>query len=337
MRRIGDNARPPARLQRRNAGMNTLHDPQKAHAATLDRLRLIAAFAVVYLVWSSTYLFIRIGVTEIPPALLAGLRFVIAGGVLAGLGLARGGALPRGRDWITMGVLALGLVVGGNGVVTWAEQWVPSGETAFIVSSSALFTAGFGTLGRRGEKLTAVTLAGLALGFTGTALMLLPRLHGQHGPLLPALALVGSACGWSASAMYARSAGVKTAPLVFSGLEMILGGVILLGIAGGTGDFGSVRWGAKGLAALAYLTVFGSAVTYTTYNWLIHHTSPAQLGTVSYVNPAIALFLGWAVLGEVLPPTAFAGVGVMLAGVVLVNLRRRLPRRGPLVKPGTGA
>jgi len=292
----------------------------------MERLKFAAAFAVVYLVWSSTYLFIRVGVESLPPALLAGLRFVIAGTALASVGLARGGALPRGRDWITMGVLALGLVVLGNGVVTWAEQWVPSGETAFIVSSSALFTAGFGSLGPRGERLTLVTLAGLGLGFTGTALMLLPRVHGHHGPLLPALALVGSACGWSASAMYARSAGVRTAPLVFSGLEMVAGGVVLLGIAGGTGAFGRAHWDLRGIGALAYLTVFGSAVTYTTYNWLIHRARPAQLGTVSYVNPAIALFLGWAVLGEVLPPIAFAGVGVMLLGVVLVNSRRGLAR-----------
>lgn len=291
---------------------------------------------MVYVVWSSTYLFIRIGVGELPPSVLAGLRFVIAGAVLAAVGLVRGGGLPRGRDWITLVVLALGLVVLGNGVVTWAEQWIPSGETAFIASSSALFTAAFGTLGPRGERLTAATLAGLALGFTGTALMLLPRAHGQHGPLLPALALLGSACGWSAAAMYARSVGVKAAPLVFSGIEMLTGGGVLLGIAAATGAFDRARWGVAGVAALAYLTVFGSALTYTVYNWLIHRARPAQLGTVSYVNPALALLLGWAALGEVLSPTAIAGVGVMLAGVILVSRRRRLGAR-PLVKPGTGA
>ncbi len=303
-------------------------DPRSAaETSAVERLKIIAAFAVVYIVWSSTYLFIRVGVTELPPTLLAGLRFVIAGGALAGIGFARGGDRPRGRDWATMGVLALGLVVLGNGVVTWAEQWVPSGETAFIVSSSALFTAGFGSLGPRGERLTSVTLAGLALGFTGTALILLPRTHGHHGPLLPALALVGSACAWSAAAMYARAVGVKTAPLVFSGLEMVAGGTVLLAIAVATGAIGRARWGAAGIGALAYLTVLGSAVTYTVYNWLIHRARPAQLGTVSYVNPALALLLGWAVLGEVLPATAFAGVGVMLLGVILVNRRRRLTGR----------
>lgn len=310
--------------------------PSNGESTTLARLKFAGAFAVVYLVWSSTYLFIRIGVGELPPALLAGLRFVIAGSVLAGVGMLRGGKLPRGRDWGTLVVLAMGLVVLGNGVVTWAEQWVPSGETAFIVSSSALFTAAFGTLGPRGERLTTITLAGLALGFTGTALMLLPRMHGHHGPLLPALALVGSACGWSAAAMYARAVGVTAAPLLFSGLEMIAGGSVLLGIAAATGAFQRAHWGAAGIGALAYLTVFGSALTYTVYNWLIHRARPAQLGTVSYVNPAVALFLGWAALGEVLPPTAFVGVAIMLVGVILVSRRRRLAPR-PLVKPGTGA
>ena len=303
---------------------------------SLARLQFIAAFAVVYLVWGSTYLFIRIGVAEIAPPVLAGLRFVAAGFALAAIGFARGGRLPTRRDWVTLGVLALGLVVVGNGVVTWAEQWLPSGEAAFIASSSALFTAAFGTLGPRGERLTLLTLSGLALGFCGTALMLLPRASGHHGPLAPALALVGSACTWSAAAMFARSRGIGTAPLVFSGLQMLAGGLVLLGIAAASGGFAHTRWSAAGIGALAYLTVFGSASAYATYNWLIHRARPAQLGTIAYVNPAVALFLGWAVLGEVLPPLAFAGVGVMLAGVVLVSLRRRTPVR-PLTKPGTGA
>lgn len=321
---------PPSPQSQARTGGNGAAAPARARA------RFVAAFAFVYLVWGSTYLFIRIGVADIAPAVLAGLRFVTAGTVLAAVGFARGGRPPPRRDWPTLGVLALGLVVFGNGVVTWAEQWVPSGEAAFIASSSALFTAAFGTLGPRGERLTALTLAGLALGFTGTALMLLPRASGSHGPFAPALALVGSACAWSAAAMYARARGIGTAPLVFSGLEMLAGGCVLLAVAWASGGFEHTRWSARGIGALAYLTVFGSAGAYATYNWLIHRARPAQLGTISYVNPAVALLLGWLVLGEVLPPIAFAGVGVMLAGVVLVGVRRR-PARGPMVKPGTGA
>ncbi len=315
------------------------NDPNQAsdEAPALDRLKFIAAFAVVYLVWGSTYLFIRIGVADIAPSVLAGLRFVAAGIALAAIGFARGGALPRGRDWRTLAVLAIGLVVIGNGVVTWAEQWVPSGEAAFIVAGSALFMAVFGTFGPRGERLGLITIIGLALGFTGTALMLLPRIAGVHGPLFPALALVGSSCAWAAAAMYARAVGVRTSPLVFSGLQMFAGGFVLLMIALATGGFAHTHWSPRGIGALAYLTVFGSAVSYTVYNWLIHRARPAQLGTTAYVNPAVALMLGWSVLGEVLPPAAFAGVGVMLLGVILVNLRhRRLPPR-PLIKPGTGA
>ncbi|MGA7966298.1 MAG: EamA family transporter [Gammaproteobacteria bacterium] len=303
---------------------------------TLTRLKFVAAFAVMYLVWGSTYLFIRIGVANIAPAVLAGLRFLVAGSILAAIGFARGGRWPGRRDMFTLVVLAIGLVVIGNGVVTWAEQWVPSGEAAFIVASSALFIALFGAIGPRGERIVLFTVIGLVLGFSGTALMLLPRIRGSHGPLAPALSLVGSACCWAAAAMYARTRGVATAPLVFSGLQMFTGGCVLTAIALATGGFARTHWTPSGIGALAYLTVFGSGLAYATYNWLIHRARPAQLGTTAYVNPAIALLLGWAVLGEALSPLAFAGVGVMFAGVVIVNLRRRKPIPA-LTKTGTGA
>ncbi|HEX5313763.1 MAG TPA: EamA family transporter [Gammaproteobacteria bacterium] len=300
------------------------------------RWKFAAAFAVVYVVWGSTYLFIRIGVADIAPTVLAGLRFTAAGLALTAIGFARGEKPPRGRDWSTLAVLAVGLVVIGNGVVTWAEQWVPSGEAAFIVASSALFTVLFGTLGPRGERLTLLVVAGLALGFLGTALMLWPRIEGLRGPLWPALALVGSSCSWAAASMYARGVGVHTTAFMFSGLQMLAGGLILIAIALASGGFARTHWSPSGIAALAYLAVFGSAIAYLAYNWLIQHARPAQLGTTAYVNPAVALLLGWAVLGEVLPPIAFAGVGVMFVGVVLLTLRHRARVR-PLVKPRTGA
>lgn len=301
------------------------------------RWKLVGAFAIVYLVWGSTYLGIRIGVADIPPAVLAGLRFIAAGIGLSLFGFARGGALPRGRDWLSILILAVGLLAIGNGTVTWSEQWLPSGEAAFITASTALFVALFGSFGRRADKPGLWTIIGLVLGFAGTALMLLPRAEGRYGPLFPALALVGSSCVWAAAAMYLRNTGIRTTtPFVFTGLQMLAGGLILTIIAAATGDFARVHWTASGIGALAYLTVFGSALAYTAYNWLIEHVRPAQLGTSGYVNPAVALLLGWAVLGEVLPPIAFAGVGVMFVGVVIVNLRRRRPSR-LLTKTGTGA
>lgn len=291
------------------------------------RWRIAAALVVVYLVWGSTYLFIRIGVAHIPPAVLAGLRFVAAGIGLSVLGIARGGRLPHGRDWLSVAILGCGLVVVGNGTVTWSEQWLPSGETAFITASTALFIALFGMFGRRADRPGLPTAAGLVLGFLGTALMVLSRAGAQHGPLFPALALLGSSCIWAASAIYLRNTGIRsTTPFVFTGLQMLLGGIILTLIAAASGGFARVRWTTSGIVALSYLAVIGSALTYTTYNWLIGHVRPSQLGTTSYVNPAVALVLGWLVLGEVLSPVAFAGVGVMFAGVVLVSLRRHRRR-----------
>lgn len=280
------------------------------------------AFFVVYVVWGSTYLAIRVAVRDIPPAVLAGLRFLMAGTILTVTGIWRGGKLPCGRDWRTLVILAVGLVVVGNGVISWSEQWVPSGEAAFIVSSSALFTAVFGSFGPRGDRPKTIAAVGLSLGFSGTALMLLSRAQLGYSAFWPALALLGSSCAWSASAMYARSVGISTAPLVFSGIEMLTGGAILTTIALGTGGFSKSIWNMQSVGTLAYLTIFGSAVTYSTYNWLIHRARPAQLGTISYVNPAIALLLGWLILNEKLSELTLMGVGIMLAGVILVNFKR---------------
>ncbi|MDN5881315.1 MAG: EamA family transporter, partial [Nitrosospira sp.] len=250
--------------------------------------KLVGAFAVVYLVWGSTYLFIRIGVADIPPAVLAGLRFVAAGVGLSLFGFARGGKLPRGRDCLSVFVLGIGLVAIGNGTVTWSEQWLPSGEAAFITASTALFVTLFGMFGRRADKPGLWPSIGLIIGFIGTGLMLLPRAMGHHGPAFPALVLVGSSCVWAATAIYLRNTGIRgTDPFVFTGLQMLVGGSILTAIAGASGGFERVHWTASGIGAIAYLAVFGSALAYTTYNWLIEHVRPSQMGTSGYLNPAV--------------------------------------------------
>lgn len=282
-------------------------------------LALAAAFAVVYFVWGSTYLAIRIAVMDIPPGLLAGMRFLIAGVLLLAAGLLRGQALPgTAREWRVAAVMGVALVVIGNGFVTWAEQWVPSNQAALLIASSALWMAWFGTFGAKGTPLAGRTKVGLAIGFAGVALLMLPGANSESGLLLPMLAIIGSSMAWCGGTIYGRNAGLKLPPLIFAGSQMVIGGAILTvwGLLAGEAD--RVQWTPSGLIGLAYLTIFGSCLAYGTYMWLIHHTTPARLATVAYVNPVVATVLGWWILDETLQGPQLLGMAIILIGVVTV-------------------
>jgi drug/metabolite transporter (DMT)-like permease len=293
-----------------------------------SRLALVAAFAVVYVVWGSTYLAIRIAVQDLPPGLLAGIRFIIAGLALGALAMARGQALPATRqDWTVSAVLAIAFIVLGNGIVTWAEQWVPSNQAALIIASSALFTAWFGTFGRRGVPLSRATKLGLFAGLGGTALMVWPEggeAAAQESALFwPRVAIVASTLAWSWGVMYSRNSTVTMKPLMFTACQMLIGGVVLTAVGLLSGEAGRWSWTLAGIGGLLYLTVFGSCLAYTTYMWLIQHTTPARLGTVAYVNPAIATLLGWWVLEEGLNTLQLLGMGIILASVAWVTVSAR--------------
>jgi drug/metabolite transporter (DMT)-like permease len=293
-----------------------------------SRLALIAAFAIVYVVWGSTYLAIRIAVQDIPPGLLAGVRFLIAGLVLGTLAMARGQSLPRtSAEWATTAILAVAFIVLGNGIVTWAEQWVPSNQAALIIASSALFTAWFGTFGRRGVALSSATKFGLFAGLFGTALMVWPEHSVEDVPggdlLWPKAAIVVSTVAWSWGVMYSRNAIVTMKPLMFAACQMLIGGSLLSLIGIANGELARWTWTLPGIGGLLYLTVFGSCIAYATYMWLINQTTPARLGTVAYVNPAIATLLGWWILDESLSGVQLGGMAVILASVAWVTISAR--------------
>lgn len=293
-----------------------------------SRLALIAAFAVVYIVWGSTYLGIRIAVQDLPPGLLAGVRFIIAGVALGALALARGQAPPQSRgEWGTTAILAVAFIVLGNGVVTWAEQWVPSNQAALIIASSALFTAWFGTFGRRGVALSGATKLGLLTGLLGTALMVWPQGPAHEAPggdlLWPKVAIVLSTLAWSWGVMHSRNATVTMKPLMFAACQMLIGGSLLTLIGLANGELARWTWTLPGIGGLLYLTVFGSCIAYATYMWLLNQTTPARLGTVAYVNPAIATLLGWWVLDESLSGLQLGGMAVILASVAWVTISAR--------------
>ena len=293
-----------------------------------SRLALVAAFAVVYIVWGSTYLVIRIAVQDLPPGLLAGVRFILAGLVLAAVAGARGQSLPRSAaDWTVAATLGTAFIVLGNGVVTWAEQWVPSNQAALIIASSALFTAWFGTFGRRAVALSGATKLGLFTGLCGTALMVWPQPAAtetiSEDIFWPKAAILLSTIAWSWGVMRSRNATVTVKPLMFIACQMLIGGAILALIGLAAGELERWTWTVRGIGGLLYLTVFGSCIAYATYMWLINQTTPARIGTIAYVNPAIATLLGWWILGENLSRLQLAGMAVILVSVAWVSISAR--------------
>lgn len=289
------------------------------------RLKIVAAFATIYLVWGSTFLAIRIGVQQLPPFLFGGLRFLLAGTVLAAAAMVLRERFPRcPREWRLLLVFSLLMITFSNGISTVALQHVASNQGALLAASSALWIAALGALGPRGHTLTLRGSLGLLCGFAGVALLLWPS-----GPVSPghlgwqSLILVGS-LSWAVGTILYRDTALSVGPVAFNAVMMLLGGswLVLAGLA--TGELPRWEWRPGGMLAIIYLAVFGSALAYTAYSWLLKRVPADRVGTFAYVNPAVATALGWAVLGESLSTLQIAGMVVVLLGVVLVTLPGRL-------------
>lgn len=295
---------------------------------TISRTAQIAiAFAIVYVVWGSTYLAIRVGVQTLPPALFAGSRFLLAGVVMLAYAFARGGRLSVSRrDWRNVAVTGVLMLVGGNGLVTWAEQWIESNQAALIVATSALWMAWMGTWGPQGERPSGLTLLGLGLGFGGVALLVQSGLSLQAGPPLAYLALSLAPVTWAAGSIWSRRAPLSCPPAMTAALQMLIAGAVLSAIGLAAGEAPRWTWDRDAMLVLLYLALFGSCLAYGAYFWLVHQVTPSSLGTYAYVNPAIAVALGWWLLDERLNPTQVLGTAIILAGVVIVTWAARRPK-----------
>jgi len=288
-----------------------------------SRALLIAAFACVYVVWGSTYLAIRVGVESFPPALLAGIRFTVAGaGMLAALALAGTRIRVRRVELRTLAVIAAFLLIGGNGLVVWAEQKVSSGLAALIVATMPLWMAGLATLPPWRERLSAGTVVGLALGFAGVAILMSPAFTGSRGDPVGQVALAFAALSWACGSLYSRRAALRIDPLLATAWEMLLGGVMFLLIALVTGARIAPHPRAEAIAALLYLISFGSWLAFTAYIWLLANAPVAKVATYAYVNPVIAVLLGWWLLDEPINGTVVAGSALIVVAVVLVTWPR---------------
>lgn len=294
---------------------------------------VVTAFASVYVIWGSTYLGIRIAIDTIPPLAMAGARFVLAGVMLYAFAIGRGERVadrPTGRQWrnaFIIGALLLGI---GNGGVTFGEQYVASGVVALLVATVPLWFAIFAHV-TRVESMNRYGMAGVVIGFLGVGLLLRPS-GGDASQLPWMLFVLGAPLGWSIGSLFARVADVPSRPLVGTAMEMIGGGVLLCIAAALHGEWGQVHLQSISLRsaiAVAGLVVFGSIVAFTAYVWLLHEASPAAVSTYAYVNPLVAVLLGWAVLGEAVhPQTLLAGLLIVIAVAVILVSRSR-ERRTP--------
>jgi len=288
------------------------------------RARLYACFALVYLVWGSSFLVGRVGVSDLPPLLFTSLRSLIGGVLLLGLALYRGSRLPNSpREWQQILFFSLVLIALTSGSSTFALKYIPSNEVALLNSSMALWIAGLGTLGPKGQKLSVPSLVGLSLGFFGVALLVWPKEMRLTPHVGWQLLVLAAAFIWASGTIVYRNTTLLLGPIAFNAMIMLVGGV-LLGTAGiATGELPDWHWEWRGMIAIVFLAVFASAITYTAFTWLMKNARTDRVATFAYVNPAIATVLGWIVLGETLTPQQMLGMLVVLGGVVLVTMPHR--------------
>jgi drug/metabolite transporter (DMT)-like permease len=289
------------------------------------RLQVIFAFALVYIFWGSTYLAIGIADQErLPPAVMCAMRFAIAGALMLAVRALIGRSIritwAEAARLATIGCL---LLVGGNFGLAWAEQWVPTGFAALIIAVTPIWFLLLETFAFRGDRLSGRGLFGVALGIAGVAVLFWPRFEQRATlgimPLIGAGTLLLSSFSWSLGSVLSRKWQMKVDPFTATGWEMLFAAVGNGLVAVVTGEVHHVAITRRGMLAVLYLVVFGSWVGYTAYIWLLKHVPTPKVATYAYVNPLVALFLGWLVLDERLDTFVFAGTVIIVAGVVLVT------------------
>jgi drug/metabolite transporter (DMT)-like permease len=310
-------------------GAGTL--PARAAAfATRERTRVQLAFATIYLVWGVSYAVGRIMVTELPPLLAAGVRFCFSALLLTVIVYSRGLTLPaRARDWRLAGAAALLGIVLSNGLNLLALQHVASNQVALVSASSAFWISWLGMYGSQPSPVSRRTWLGLLVGFAGVAILVSAHGFGPHTRFTWQLLVLVSALAWALATAAIRESQPACDPLAFTASYLLIGGVTLAIVGLALGDAARWSWSAAGLAAIAFLAIFSSTLGFLAYTYLLRHDAPARIGTYAYVNPLVAVFAGWVLLGERLDAVQLAGSAVIFAGVILVRNLRLFPRTAP--------
>jgi drug/metabolite transporter (DMT)-like permease len=300
-----------------------------------SRWKTLLAFAIIYFVWGSTFLAIRVGVHEVPPLLLAGMRFFAAGIVLYAWMRATGTASPSRREWASVTLLALLIFLVDYGLVFWAEQRVPSGITAVMLATIPVFIALLEILILRTQKLSFRLGCALAVGLAGVAVLVSRSVSLGDAPIESpgAIALVVGAISWSLASVLTRKLKLPESKVMSSGAQMLVGGTLLMLAAAIFGEFNGFDWrdvSSRAWLSLAYLTVAGSIIAFTAYVWLIHHESPTKVGTYAYVNPVVAVVIGYFLGGEALGKRTVLGTFLILLSVVVITTT---PKRTKSARP----
>ncbi len=286
-------------------------------------LRVLLAIAATWLIWGSTYLAIAIVVRDVPPFLASAIRNMTAGALLYGTFRLRGAPRPSAAQWRTAAIVGVSLLALGNGAVTWAARREPSGIIALVVALVPLWLLVFGWFGRRGVRPAGYEVSGVLLGLGGIALLVVPHDGGGTVSPLGLGVLLVSTLAWAGGSLYARTLEPLPVPLVGTGMEMLLGGSAMLvasASAGEWGRLGAASFTPRALAGLAYLVLAGSILGFSAYKWLLANVRPAIAGTYAFVNPVVAILLGWAFAGEALTGRLVAAMGMIVGAVAMISL-----------------
>ena len=303
------------------------------------RWKTLLAFGIIYLVWGSTFLAIRVGVLAMPPLLFAAIRFFTAGILLVAWTALRREPWPKGREWGSICLLAALIFVGDYGLLFWAEQKVASGVAAVMMATIPAFIAMGEVLLLRTARLTLQLSAALLIGLAGVVVLMSHslKLGGAAISTVGAVALIIAAMCWSVAAVITRRLPLPSSKVQSAGAQMLAGGLMLAVVATALGEprrFHPATVPGQAWFALAYLIVMGSIVGFTSYVWLIHHQSPTKVGTYAYVNPVVAVLLGYLLGGEALGLRTVLGTVLVLASVLLITLSKsaqgRTDRRKPI-------
>jgi drug/metabolite transporter (DMT)-like permease len=289
--------------------------------------KTVLAFAIIYLVWGSTFLAIRVGVREVPPLVYASMRFFTAGAVLYAWMRLKGTPSPTRREWSAISVLAVCIFVLDYGLVFWAEQRVPSGITAVMLAAIPVFMTLSEIIFLRTQTLTMRLAFALLVGIGGVLVLVSHTIGLSEQPIdrAGAAALIIASMGWSIGSTLTRKLSLPQSKVMSSGAQMLAGGTMLgvLGLCLGEFRGFNIQAVSRGAwFALAYLIVAGSIIAFTAYVWLIHHESPTKVGTYAYVNPVVAVIIGYFLGGEVVGPRTLLGTLLVLVSVIVITTTR---------------
>ena len=300
------------------------------HHPRAERARILLAFAAVYVLWGSTFLAMRFGIQTIPPVFMASMRHLVAGTVLMAWRWPRMRRWPTRTEWRDAAIVGV-LLLGANGTVAWSEQYVPSGTAALLVATVPLWMVLIDWWRPRGFHPGRGVLLGLALGFAGLVTLVGPGALVGHGAVNPvgATALLLGSLAWAAGSIVAQRQPRSPVPLFAVGMQMVCGGAALFVVAtltGQTARFSLAHVSLPSALGWGYLIVFGSLLGFTAYAYLLRTTTAARVATYAYVNPVIAVFLGWAFAGEAVTGRTMAAAAVIVAGVAIITVARTSPR-----------